>query len=206
MTTSSLLRRCAVVATAGALIVSGIALPASARGAKADRGPKVEHTAKSASKQLNRTQPQRGKSAQAKSRKAARFVATGTVVAVAADSLTVAVKGGTASLRGTEAVVTVPAGIRINRDDVAATLADILPGDHVAVQGVVAGGVPVAARVNAASPEPVVEEPTETITEEPTETVTEEPTETVTEEPTETVTEEPTETVTEEPTDEPVLP
>ena len=193
MTKLSALRRCAVVATAGALIVSGIAIPASAKGPKADRGPKVEHVSKA------RT-PQRGKSADAKARKAARFVATGTVVAVGADSLTVAVEGGTKSLRGTEAVITVPADARVNRDDATVTLADVVVGDHAAVQGTSTGGVLVAKRVNAASPEPVVEDPTETVVEDPTETVTEDPTETVDEDPTETV-EEPTETV-----EEPLVP
>lgn len=178
----SLLRRCAVVATAGALVVSGIALPATAKGPKAGRGPKVEHVAKAHSRG-----GERGKSAAAKARKAARFVATGTVVSVGADALTVAVKGGTKSLRATQATISVPAHVRVNRDDVTVTLADVVAGDHVAVQGTVKDGVLVAHRVNAASPEPVVEEPTDQVTE----TVTEEPTETVTEQPTETVTEQP---------------
>lgn len=188
MTKFSFLRRCAVVATAGALVVSGIALPASARGPKAGRGHKVEQTVK----HQNRIQKQRGKSADAKARKAVRFVATGTVVAVGTDSLTVAVKGGNSkALRGTEATFVVPADARVNRDDTPATLADVLAGDHVAVKGASKDGALVASRVNAESPEPVVEEPTETVTENPTETVTENPTETVTENPSETVTEDP---------------
>lgn len=186
MTRTSFLRQFAVVATAGALILSGIALPATAKGPKNGRGPRIEHVR---GKSQNKSQHQRGKSAEAKARKAARVTATGTVVAVGADSLTVAVKGGTKSLRGTEAVFSVPADARINRDDVAATLADVRAGDHAAVQATRVDGVLVAKRVNAESPEPIVEEPTETVTEDPTETVTEDPTETVTETPTETVTE-----------------
>ena len=178
------LRKFAVVATAGALLLSGIAVPASARGPKAGRGHGVEMSTKA-------PKGERGKSADAKARKAARFVATGTVVAVGADSLTLTVEGGTKSLRGTDATISVPADVRVNRDDVTVTLAEVQPGDHAAVQGAVTGGVLVAHRVNAESPEPIVEEPTETVTEDPTETISEQPTETVTDEPTETVTDQP---------------
>lgn len=194
MTRNRFLRQFAVVATAGALVISGIALPATAKGPKAGRGPRTEMTAKQSHGKA-RSQHQRGKSAEAKARKAARVIATGTVVAVGVDSLTVAVKGGSPkSLRGSEAVFTVPVDARINRDDVAATVAQIQPGDHVAVKATRVDGVLVARRVNAESPEPIVEEPTETVTE------------TVTENPTETVTEQPTETVSEGTTQEPIVP
>lgn len=201
MSTRRMLRTVAVSAVAASLVLSAIALPAAAKGPKPGRGPAIALAKKSAAHGKSadaRTAAKaraalKGKSAAAKQRKAARFVANGTVVAVGADSLTVAVKGGAKSLRGTEAVITVAADARISRDDVAATLADILAGDHVSVRGARRDGVLVASRLNASSPEPVVDEPTETVTEEPTETVTE----TVTEEPTETV----TETVTEQPTE-----
>ena len=187
MTRTRFLRQFAVVATAGALILSGIAVPATAKGPKAGRGPRVEHTTKHQNRA--KSQHQRGKSAAAKARKAVRVVATGTVVAVGADSLTVAVKGGTKSLRASDAVFAVAPDARINRNDVAATLAEIQVGDHAAVQATRTDAGLVAHRVNAESPEPIVEEPTETVTEDPTETVTEDPTETVSEDPTETVSE-----------------
>lgn len=186
MSTRRIARYVAVAATVVALAVSAIALPAAAKGPKAGRGPRVEHVNKG--KSANAKSAAHAKKAAAKARKAARFVATGTVVAVGADSLTVSVEGGTKSLRGTETVISVPAGVRVNRDDVTVTLADVLAGDHVAVQGTTVDGVRVAYRVNATSPEPV-EEVTEIVTEDPTETVTEGPTETVTDGPTETVTE-----------------
>ena len=194
MTTRRIVRSAAVAVTVVALALSAIALPAAAKGPKAGRGPKVEHVSKG--KSANAKSAAAAKKAAAKARKAARFVATGTVVAVSADSLTVSVAGGSKSLRGTEAVFSVPADVRVNRDDVTVTLADVLVGDHAAVKGSTVDGVLVASKVNAASPEPV-EEVTEIVTDEPTETVTDEPTETVTDEPTESVIDEPTEEVTE---------
>ena len=186
MSTRRIVRSAAVAATIVALAVSAVALPAAAKGPKAARGPKIENVSKG--KSANAKSAAAAKKAAAKARKAARFVATGTVVAVGADSLTASVEGGTKSLRGTEAVFSVPADVRVNRDDVTVTLADVQVGDHVAVTGTTVDGVLVANKVNASSPEPI-EEVTETVTEDPTETVTEDPTETVTEEPTEEVTE-----------------
>lgn len=208
MHTRRITRSFAVMATVIAFAVSAIALPAVAKGPKAGRGPRVEHVkntkaaeaksraaAKKAAAQARKAAAQARKAA-AKARKAARFVATGPVVAVGDQTLTMSVVGGTKALRGTAVLVSVPADVRINRDDVPVTLADLQVGDHVAVRGSRVEGVLVAARVNATSPEPVIDEPTEDVTE----TVTEDPTETVTE----TVTEDPTETVTETVTETPV--
>ena len=221
MSTRRMLRSVAVAATVAALALSSIALPAAAKGPKPDRGPAIALAKKAAphgksaaakGKSVARgksaakgAKGTKGKSAAAKQRKAARFNANGTVIAVGADTLTVAVKGGDASLRGTESVITVPVDARVERDDAAAALSEILAGDHVAVGGVRRDGALVASRVNASSPEPIVDEPTEDVTETVTEDPTEDVTETVTEDPTETVTEtvteDPTETVTDEPTE-----
>ena len=229
MITRRTLRSVAVAATVVALALSALALPAAAKGPKPGRGPAVaavkkaaEHgksataktrstsaKGKSAEAKTRGKSATKGKSAQAKQRKAARVKATGTVVAVGTDTITVAVKGGNKALRGTEAVFTVAADARIRRDDVDATLAELLAGDHVAVDAVRADGALVASRLNASSPEPVVDEPTEDVTdivtEDPTETVTqdptEDPTETVTQDPIEDPTEDTTETVTDEPTE-----
>ena len=207
-------RQIAVLALAGALIISGIAVPASAK-PKAGHGRgyekssqaharnelrKVEREAKTSAKAHGKSEGKgkgKAKAAEAKARKTARFQANGTLLAVVGNTISVAVSGGQVKAwRGaiidfdaTDAVV--------NRDDVAASLLDLQAGDHVAVKGLRVDGVNVAKRVNAASPEPVVEEPTEDVViDEPTEdVVTDEPTEDV-------VTDESTEdVVTEEPTD-----
>ena len=222
MSTRRMLRSVAVTTVAASLVLSTIALPAAAKGPKLGRGPAIalakqsamhgKYAAKAHGKAgakgtstLKGKSGSKGKSAQAKQRKAARFVATGIVVAVDVDTLTVAVTGGSKSLRRTETVITVAPDARINRDDVAATVADIVAGDHVAVAGTRRDGGLVAARVNASSPEPVVDEPTENVIDEPTENVTEtvieDPTDDVTETVTEGPTEDPTETVTDEPTE-----
>ena len=196
--TTRFLRQIAVIATVGALAVSSIALPARAR-PKAERGPKVEHTHKHEAKHEHKTRTTnpRGKSAAAKARKAARFQANGTLLGVVDNTILVAVKGGSAkSLRGQIAAFDVTDAV-INRDDVAATVADLVAGDHVAVKGVKVDGVYAAKRVNAASPEPVTEDPTE----DPSEEVTADPTEEVTEDTGQVVTEDPTEEVTADPTE-----
>lgn len=207
--TTRFLRQIAVVATAGALAVSSIALPAAAR-PKAERGPKVEHSQRHEAKQQSKAakSKQRGKSAAAKARKeaakarkAARFQANGTLIGVLGDTIVVGVKGGSAkSLRGQIATFDV-SDARIHRDDAPATVADLVTGDHVAVKGMKVDGVLVAARVNADSPDPVVEEPTEDVTEDPSDEVTEDPTEDLTEDPSDDVTEDPTEEVTEDSTE-----
>lgn len=205
--TTRFLRQIAIVATAGALALSGIAVPATA-GPKPDRGRGYEQSTKAKEKSAAKRQNKgNAKAAAAKARKEARFQANGTLLGVMGDTIIVAVKGGSAkSLRGQIAAFDV-SDARVNRDDAPATVADLVSGDHVAVKGMKIDGVLVAMRVNAESPEPVTEDPTETtetVTEDPTEEVTEGTTETVTEEPTETV----TETVTEEPTEtvEPIVP
>ena len=172
MSTRRMLRSVAVAAMAASLVLSTIALPAAAKGPRSGRGPAIAAEKKSAA---HGKAGAKGKSAAAKQRKAARFVATGAVVAVGTDNLTVAVIGGHKSLRGTETVVTVASEARISRDDLVATLAEIVAGDHVSVKGTRRDGGLVASRVNASSPEPVVDEPTEAVTE----TVTEGPTETI---------------------------
>ena len=112
------------------------------------------------------------KKAAAHARRDARFTATGTLVSVSGDTLTVSVKGGNRkSLKGTDAVFTVAEGAKINRDDAPATLADLVAGDHVAVKGMRDGETLLASKVNATSPEeetadpivsdPVVTDPTE---------------------------------------------
>lgn len=233
VTTRRIARSAAVAATLIALVLSALALPALAKGPKAGRGPDIAKVAKakhgekargtsaeaktraaekkaardhSATKGKSGT---KGKSVDAKARKAARFTATGTVVAVGLETITVGVKGGDKALRGTAVLINVASDAKITRDDLAATLAEVQVGDHVAIQGTRADGVLTAAKVNASSPEPLIDEPTEDptegVTEEPTETVTETVTEEATEAVTETVTEQPTQIVTEDPT-EPVVP
>jgi hypothetical protein len=65
---------------------------------------------------------------------AKRFTATGTVTAVSGDQLTLADKGGSRDLHGTDVTVTVPEGAHIRRGG-PAVLADLQPGDHVMVNG-----------------------------------------------------------------------
>lgn len=166
MNTARLLRTFAVAATLVALVVASLALPAAARSPKSTgkgKAPVVQTT--------------KGKAAAAKARKAARFVATGTVVANADGVLTVAVEGGYKDLHGTEQAIAVPETAKVTRDEAAATLDEVLPGDSVSVRGSRTADGLVATHVNATAPEPVEEEPTEEVTEEPTEEVTEDPTE-----------------------------
>ena len=205
---NSVLRKVAVSATAVLLLLSAFALPAMAgKPTSHGRGHGQEHAAAAKAKhgkaakadkvkKPKKANKGQAKAAAAKARKAARFQANGTLLGLSGETITVYVKGGSSkTLRGSIADFDA-AGARVNRDDEPATLADLAPGDHVAVKGMRVDGTWVAKRVNAESPAPVVEEPTESVTEDPTETVTEDPTATVTEDPTETVTQDPTEIVT----------
>lgn len=178
----TLARRVAVTVVAATLGLSAIAGPATAHALKgAPKAQRIEHAKahKTAAQErvaaakatraakvraLKVARAKAAKAAEAKARKAARFVATGVVTAVdaPAGTLSVLVDGGTKSLRGAEVTVTVPSDVAVNRDDVAATLGDVLVGDHVAVRGARSGETLTANRVNATSPEPeeAIEDPT----------------------------------------------
>ena len=195
-------RRVALLLSAAALLVAGIAGPAMAGGAKdTSREERVAH-AKDHGKKQEAKPKEHGKSAAARARKNARVVAVGTVTAVDTESLTVAVKGGNAKLlRGTQAQFAVADGAKINRNDAAATLADVVVGDHVMVKAARTADGLVAHKVNASGAEAEDGVPTEDTSESPTEDTTETPTEGTTETPTEGTTETPTEGVTDTPTE-----
>ncbi len=84
------------------------------------------------------------------------FAAAGTVssVDVAARTVTVAVKGGEASLRGRTVTLAVAPAARITVGDAPATLADLRPGHHVNVHGEQAGTVYTVHKANAVTPAP----------------------------------------------------
>ena len=64
------------------------------------------------------------------------FVHAGKVTAVGTSTLTFVVRGGQVkALRGCTLTVEVNADTKINRNDAAATLADVVVGDHVNVKG-----------------------------------------------------------------------
>ena len=100
-------------------------------------------------------QHQHGKSAAAHAaHKPAKtsFVLGGTVTAVdaAAPTISFTVNGGRdKALRGTVVTVKVADTAKITREDSAATLADVKPGDHVSTKGVTLDGVRTASRVSA---------------------------------------------------------
>ncbi len=152
MTTRRFLRSVLVAATAGALLLSTSALPASAR-PRPGHGRGYEQSQKAHAKnQTKHGNRARGKAAEAKARKAARFQATGTLLFVSPDgTISVSVTGGPVKAwRGT-IVDFNAAAAHVNRDDVEATLLDLVAGDHVAVKGMREDGVLVAKRVNAES-------------------------------------------------------
>jgi hypothetical protein len=83
---------------------------------------------------------------------AKRFTATGTVTAVTGDQLTLADKGGSRDLHGTDVTVTVPDTAHIRRGG-PAVLADLQPGDHVMVNGMRTEEGLVARHVHAHAPD-----------------------------------------------------
>jgi hypothetical protein len=87
------------------------------------------------------------------------FAANGTVTAVdaVAGTVVVAVKGGTKDVKGSSLTVVVPAAARIVLDDAPATLAQVQPGFRITVTGVRSGTGHTAAKIQASSPEVIVE-------------------------------------------------
>ena len=92
-----------------------------------------------------------------------KFVLTGVVTAVDSQSVTLDVKGGnTKSVKGMDVQVNVAADASIKRNDLDATLAEVLADDHVMLQGYVVGDVFTAVKVRAEgivspAPEPAPE-------------------------------------------------
>jgi hypothetical protein len=85
---------------------------------------------------------------------ATTFTAAGHVTAVGTDTLTVTldVKGGNQKLKGQSLTVSVPSTARVTREGVAATLADVQAGDHVAIQGTKSGTTYTAVKVHVDTP------------------------------------------------------
>ncbi len=156
-------RRLAAIVAAACLVVTGgaaaIAHPSHgghAKPAAAQAGKDKAAAAKSKAAERRGT---RGRSQEARSRRDARFSATGRVVEVGADSVTVAVKGGTRALHRTTTTFGVADDARITRDDAPAALSELQAGDHVAMQGAKAvDGSYTATRINASSPEPEMDQ------------------------------------------------
>ena len=137
MTWTKLVRSAAAAAVAAGLAVSASALPAGAAAPKA-KAPKTAPAF-------------------------AKFTSAGLVTGVGAESLTVTldVKGGNQKLKGQSLTVNVPSSAKVTRNGVAATLADLLPGDHVAIQGTKVGTTYTAAMVHVDAPVVVEPEPVE---------------------------------------------
>jgi hypothetical protein len=83
---------------------------------------------------------------------AKHFTAVGKVTSVDGDQLTLADKGGSRDLHGTDVTVTVPDGAHIRRGG-PAELADLQPGDHVSVHGMRTEEGLVARHVHASMPD-----------------------------------------------------
>ena len=81
-----------------------------------------------------------------------KFTATGKVTSVDGDQLTLADKGGSKDLHGTDVTVTVPADAHIRRGG-PAVLTDLQPGDHVSVHGQRTDAGLVASHVHASVPD-----------------------------------------------------
>jgi hypothetical protein len=113
-----------------------------------------------------------------------KFVAAGRLVSVdpAAGTLTLTVRGGRdKALRGHLLTVTVTSRTTVRRNDDAADLGDLLPGDHVNVKGTKTAMTYTATRVSAGAadtpdPTPSAPVPTATATPAPTTSMTPEPT------------------------------
>lgn len=83
-----------------------------------------------------------------------RYVVVGTLSTVDATSLTLApTTGGNAKVKPAPVTVTVAETATVVRDDVAASLADLAAGDHVAASGTRTGAAVVITKVIATSPE-----------------------------------------------------
>jgi hypothetical protein len=151
------LRRIAAVLTVAVVVVSGVALPASAaKGGKGHgRGQTISRAAKAKTHThgKSQTKKQHGKH----KIRVEKFAASGVVDSIASDSLTVIVHGGTRNVRGTTVTFAVAETTKINHDDVPAELLELQAGDHVAVNGTKTTSGFAAKHVNAESP--VVEEP-----------------------------------------------
>src|SRR4051812_20246580 len=80
------------------------------------------------------------------------FTAVGKVTTVSGDQLTLADKGGSRDLHGTDVTVTVPDGAHVRRGG-PAMLADLQPGDHVMVNGMRTEEGLVARHVHASVPD-----------------------------------------------------
>jgi hypothetical protein len=162
-------RRIIVGLAVGALALAPSAAIAAKGGHKTTAH--AQHKAAGKAKAAERKAAAHARRDAAHARRDARFTATGTLVSVSGDTVTVTVEGGNRkALKGTDAVFTVAEGAHINRDDAPATLADLVAGDHVAVKGARDGETLVATKVNATSPvqtadpiiaDPVVTDPTE---------------------------------------------
>lgn len=83
---------------------------------------------------------------------AKHFTAVGKVTSVDGDQLTLADKGGSKDLHGTDVTVTVPEGAHIRRGG-PAVLTDLQPGDHVSVNGMRSEEGLVARHVHASVPD-----------------------------------------------------
>ncbi|MPZ72946.1 MAG: hypothetical protein GEU74_06890 [Nitriliruptorales bacterium] len=179
---SSTIRRAAAVFAAASIAVAGLALPAGAHALKgADKTERKAHArthvetlrsaaaktkapkaatakAKAAQKKADAAAKKAAAKARREAKKAAqaaRYVATGTLVSVDGDTLTVEVTGGNRpDLRGGTHVFTLAGGARVNRDDILVALADLEPGDLVTVKGRRDGDTLWAAAVSASTPDP----------------------------------------------------
>lgn len=138
MTWTKLVRSAAAAAVASGLALGAAAIPASA----APRAAKAVKAVKAA--------------------KLIKFTAAGYVTSVGTDtlSLTLDVNGGNQRMKGQSMTVNVPSTARVTREGVVATLADLLPGDHVAIQGIRVDTTFTAIKVHVDAPvvvEPVLE-------------------------------------------------
>ena len=89
-----------------------------------------------------------------------RYVVVGTFASTDGTTLTLApTTGGNARTKPAPVTVAVSPTAVVIRDDVAATLADLVAGDHVAASGTRTGTSVTVTKVIATSPEPVVVEP-----------------------------------------------
>ena len=122
----------------------GVALaPAAAATAK----PRAPHVA---AKPARAAKPR-----PARAPKVVHVAAAGTLQSVAADgsSITFTVHGGRDKrARGTTKTFALSPTVAVTRNDAPAALADLQPGDHVALQGTVAGGVTTVTKVHADGP------------------------------------------------------
>lgn len=84
-----------------------------------------------------------------------RYVVVGTLASSTTSTITLApTTGGNAKVRPAPVTLTVPGTAVVSRDGAAATLADLVAGDHVAASGTRTGTAVSITKVIATSPEP----------------------------------------------------